>query len=539
MKTSVIKIASNVGDASGPTFRSRNRIEDALTPELVIALCGPLGTPLHRVAETIKRILRDEHGYEFAEIIRLSNLIRSYGAPINGQDVESLIEAGNQLRQSHSPSILAQLAIRQIAEHRASFNAERAPDIQLTLAGIAADSDAIQPTPVLRHCHIIDSIKNKDELEHLRLVYGRLLHVIRVYSPLEVRVHELAKKLGGEEKVYALINRDSGEESNFGQSVREVFPMADFFLRVNEGTDQQIEGNLRRYLDLLLGRRVITPTPEERAMYAAHSAARNSACLSRQVGAAITDSDGQVLAVGWNDVPRAFGGLYESAPWGGEHSYVDHRCWQKEGGKCFNDEEKDNIATRLVHALVKEEIISPDKVDQTRRRLRHSGELRGLIEFSRAVHAEMHALLCAGEVSGAKIRGGSIFVTTYPCHSCARHIIAAGIRKVHFIEPYRKSLAIRLHSDAITENESDTSKVRIIPFDGVSPARFLDLFSEGARKRKDPSTGRRPVQSSGVPATAVTLEAITTLEDLTVRELQSRGLNRAIVDADNSGNISI
>jgi deoxycytidylate deaminase len=59
------------------------------------------------------------------------------------------------------------------------------------------------------------------------------------------------------------------------------------------------------------------------------------------------------------------------------------------------------------------------------KRLR-DGRLYDLTEFGRAVHAEMEALLCCAR-SGVSPRFGSLFTTTFPCHNCAKHIIAAGI----------------------------------------------------------------------------------------------------------------
>ena len=91
---------------------------------------------------------------------------------------------------------------------------------------------------------------------------------------------------------------------------------------------------------------------------------------------------------------------------------------------------------------------------------------KSLIEFSRSVHAEMHAIINAGKLNGEKIRGGTLFCTTYPCHNCARHIIAAGIEKVYYIEPYIKSKAPELHDDSITEIENEHNKVQILLFDG-------------------------------------------------------------------------
>lgn len=90
----------------------------------------------------------------------------------------------------------------------------------------------------------------------------------------------------------------------------------------------------------------------------------------------------------------------------------------------------------------------------------------------------MHAILGASRVAGERILGGKIFVTTYPCHSCARHIIASGISEVYFIEPYRKSLALKLHSDAMTESVIETDeKVKLIQFDGVAQLGFLSFLN--------------------------------------------------------------
>src|SRR5690606_6216358 len=75
--------------------------------------------------------------------------------------------------------------------------------------------------------------------------------------------------------------------------------------------------------------------------------------------------------------------------------------------------------------------------------------ISSLIEFSRSIHAEMDAILSASR-EGISTVGCDLYVTTYPCHSCARHLVAAGIRRVYYVEPYIKSLALELHSDAIT-----------------------------------------------------------------------------------------
>jgi len=107
----------------------------------------------------------------------------------------------------------------------------------------------------------------------------------------------------------------------------------------------------------------------------------------------------------------------------------------------------------------------------------------GLLEFSRAVHAEMDALLSAAR-KGVALTGTRLFVTTYPCHYCARHIVTAGVDEVQFIEPYPKSQALTLHKDSITLERSREWKppseggthVLFHPFTGVSPRLYRRAF---------------------------------------------------------------
>ncbi len=113
-----------------------------------------------------------------------------------------------------------------------------------------------------------------------------------------------------------------------------------------------------------------------------------------------------------------------------------------------------------------------------------STKLFDITEFGRAVHAEMEALLSCAR-TGTSPKGGTLYTTTFPCHNCTRHIIASGIARVVYIEPYPKSRAQGLHGDAIRLCSSDEasndknkdSRVPFIPFVGIGPRRFLDLFS--------------------------------------------------------------
>ena len=110
----------------------------------------------------------------------------------------------------------------------------------------------------------------------------------------------------------------------------------------------------------------------------------------------------------------------------------------------------------------------------------------------------MEALLTCAR-NNVSCREASLYATTFPCHNCAKHIISAGINKVVYIEPYPKSKAFEFYeieiADSSGENELEESKsnqVLFMPFVGVGPHKYIDLFAVSstkwyARKRKDKS----------------------------------------------------
>jgi len=110
-------------------------------------------------------------------------------------------------------------------------------------------------------------------------------------------------------------------------------------------------------------------------------------------------------------------------------------------------------------------------------------QIMDIIEFGRMIHAEMSALTDAARL-GRSTTGATLYCTTFPCHLCAKHIVAAGIMRVVFLEPYPKSAAQKLHDDSITLERTEEKKVLFEPFMGISPRRYRDIFEK--RKRKGP-----------------------------------------------------
>jgi deoxycytidylate deaminase len=188
-----------------------------------------------------------------------------------------------------------------------------------------------------------------------------------------------------------------------------------------------------------------------------------------------------VIALGTNEVPHFGGGAHWEEDGAGNREF-------EISDRDTNRQHQEEIAEKLAVAIRRRDT-EPGEADITSEereiaeRLLQSG-LREITEFGRAVHAEMDALLEAAR-RGISVRGCIVYTTTFPCHNCARHIVAAGITRVVFIEPYPKSKAGPLHEDSIAIAQSDPGdRVDFQPFVGVAPRRYLQLFDAGSRARR-------------------------------------------------------
>jgi deoxycytidylate deaminase len=289
---------------------------------------------------------------------------------------------------------------------------------------------------------------------------------------------------------------DEVPQEIWGQNLRDTFHRADFFVDAQE--DVGLRDAIDRVVAILFSHPFKTPTRDEYGLFAAEGASRQSAELGRQVGAAIATPGGDVVALGSNEVPKAGGGVY----W--ENGKEKHECGIENGdGREFrnpvdtNDRMKREIALEIVDELSKEKFLIGAGESQAPALLAalEKTRLGDLIEFGRAVHAEMAALMDAAR-RGVSVQGSTLYTTTFPCHNCARHIVAAGIMRVVYVAPYAKSQARELHADAIDFAEANPRKeaVQFEPFVGVAPRRYLELF-EAANRKEDDGTVVDPVPS--------------------------------------------
>jgi len=447
-------------------------------PELFFAIVAPVGADVETVCAGLENVLsRFEYSLHTIRVIEELKRIDGYlenESEFFDKQLENRMNEGDRFRkETERDEALALLALDNVRRFRKK-----------------KDSESVT---IPRQAYLFRSLKRPEEVNALRRIYGSNLVVIGIHSGRDHRIENLADKIAHSrssaqrgnyrDKAEALIIRDeSDERKEHGQQLRKAFPLGDFFLDSSNG--QTIEAEIERFLNLLFGKPVVTPTKDEMGMAYAYIAALRSAELGRQVGAAIIDKGASLIAVGTNEVPKAGGGSYL------EGDSPDGRDWSR--GFDSSDEYKRVSLGELLSSLAKKKILRKDlqALSTTKLIARITPIIKQtrymqLIEFIRATHAEVSALMDAAR-RGASVEGCTMYVTTFPCHECARNIVSSGVSRVVYIEPYAKSLALELHNNSIQlDTIADSSKIPFVPFLGVSPRNYSNIFHMSNRKSAD------------------------------------------------------
>lgn len=449
--------------------------------ELIIGIVARIGVDTPEVISTLKEELQ-AYDYEAVEI-HTTDLLIGLKKPLNiiqepaDKRYESLISACNDFRSDGGlPDVMAQLAMLEITRLRGQ-------------TGLGTRTER-------RVAYIINQIKRPEEFELLRSVYGEHYVQISCHATLKSREERLSRKIvaGHPESpraaswdavVTELIQKDEAQEDQpFGQRVRDVFPLSDVVIDARDRA--RIKGTTERFLRALFGDNSVTPTAAEYGMELANTASQRSSDLSRQVGAAILNSHNEVQALGSNEVPKAGGGTY----WEGD--VPDGREFNR--GEDANEARKRavlmDLALRLEKAgAFKKGLKTPSEISdflfKRKDKIIKDAQIMDSLEYGRSVHAEMNAITDAAR-SGRAVRGCRLYVNTFPCHNCAKHIVASGICDVFYLRPYPKSYAAELFDDSIVidPEQSSTTQVNFRQFIGVTGPMYARVFTKSRWKRE-------------------------------------------------------
>lgn len=429
-------------------------------PDLVFGLVIPVGTPTHRLRESLEAGLRS-YGYT-PEWIRMSDLLRRQSARVGipvAEGTEALrIQSLMAIGDAFCEKVNDQAAV--VLEAMVEIGGRR-------VAKPSPGADG--PT-----AWILDSLKRDGEVLQLRHIYGDQAVILSLHASRQTRRQTLIELIAPkspsvpddetDREIDRLLARDLDSDSAFGQNILDTYPMADCFLNCDQHPDGTwpVNNEVSRLLDLLFGSpSAAIPDVDEYGMYLATAAAARSPELGRKVGAAIL-KDESVVSLGSNTHP-----MTPTLSPDYDHSKIDL------SRLVLDTIERLDAAGVLGGA--EQERFARDK-DQFVQALL-DGALKGsqiadLTEFQVPVHAEMAALLDA-LAQGKTVSGGTIYVTAYPCHGCARHILRTQLEVV-YLDPYPKSRAAAMYGRDVAD--------RFRGLLGVAPRRYLPWFGTSTKR---------------------------------------------------------
>lgn len=458
-------------------------IEDLLRPsdaELFIGIVAQIGVDTKKVVDTIRDELIQ---YKYtSHDIHITDFIKSFPKkiPLDDSTLEkrysSYIDGCNKLRKEFGNDVMAKIALSQIIDKR-SENYQNPNNLNQ------------------RTAFIINQIKRPEESEVFRKIYGEQYIQISCHAEEEIRVSNLRNKISKDNfedpkntkwdvQARTLVNKDSIQEDEpNGQRVRQVFPSSDVVIDFSNTSSYKKQ--IDRFFRALFGDRSVTPTQQEYGMELACTASLRSSDLSRQVGAAILNKTMEIQALGCNEVPKFGGGTY----W--EDSENDARDFKL--GHDSNEERRKAVLLDLIYRLRKADALSDELKNAPRKYIEEflfsnndkiisDSQMMDSLEYGRSVHAEMNAITDAAR-EGHAIRNCTLFTNTFPCHNCAKHIVASGICDVYYIHPYPKSYAKELFYDSIeidppSNDGCKKTKVGFKQFIGIMGPIYKRMFTK-------------------------------------------------------------
>ncbi len=287
---------------------------------------------------------------------------------------------------------------------------------------------------------VIDAIRNPYEAFYLKRRYANFYlmsintsEAQRVKSLREVRKFELSdiERLDNKEYPHKL----TGGGKFIAQNIQECIENSDIHIhnsKINPFVNNDLVSQLAWYLALMMHPGLVMPTSIENCMQIAYTAKKSSGCISRQVGAVVTDSGYSIKSVGWNSTPQGqtpclLRNAEDLLRGANESDYSDYERNDHKFRKALSDKYSQVIF----------------KSGSSNRNLSFcfkgvQNEIEGEKNqvHTRALHAEENAFLQIAKYGGQHLAGGVLFTTASPCELCAKKAYQLGISKIVYIDPY-------------------------------------------------------------------------------------------------------
>ena len=246
------------------------------------------------------------------------------------------------------------------------------------------------------------------------------------------------------------------------------------------------EEQLLKFVSLIQQPGIITPSSSERCMQVAFNAKLNSGCISRQVGAVISDKNYSIKAVGWNDVPSGQTPCnLRSADdfWTNNLDKIHYSKFERGEGIDEVDVDfkyKDKEPKSFPGAV--KEYFKNSNTSRNNKYLNgkncsfcfktihnhFEGEKNQV--HTKSLHAEENAMLQISKYGGQGLKNGILFTTASPCELCSKKATQLGVNKVYYIDPYPGISGPQILSYNRNKN------LELIQFNGVIGKSYTKLY---------------------------------------------------------------
>ncbi|WP_456024885.1 hypothetical protein [Pseudomonas protegens] len=287
---------------------------------------------------------------------------------------------------------------------------------------------------------VIDAIRNPYEAFFLKRRYANF-YLISVNTPNSKRLSSLHeyRKLSMKE-ISDLDNKEypgkvSGANKFIAQNIQACIEIADIHIhnsKTSEFNQNDLVSQLAWYLALMMHPGLVMPTSVENCMQIAYTVKQSSGCISRQVGAVVTDTGYSVKSVGWNSTPQGQTPcLLRSA---------EDLLSGINGADYSEYEKNDNVFRKALSDkyfnLIKTGATQKRNIPFCFKALQNEIEGEKNQVHTRSLHAEENAFLQIAKFGGQKLIGGVLFTTASPCELCAKKAYQLGVTKIIYIDPY-------------------------------------------------------------------------------------------------------
>lgn len=298
---------------------------------------------------------------------------------------------------------------------------------------------------------VIDALKNSLELMFFKEKYAAFYMVAANRDEINRRKY-LLEKLSVEildsalleETVNQLILLDDAEykannfkDGNFTTpDIENCIQKCDYHIHIDSDKELGVDVQIIRFVALINQPGIITPTIHEHFMQVAYNAKFNSGCISRQVGAVVTDANNSIKAIGWNDVPEyqvpcSLRDVRDLINGSNSEVFTQYELHSGDyGGKTFLQKSKEV----LNDAHFKD--INGKNCSFCFKSFHNAFEGEKNQVHTRSLHAEENAMLQITKFGGQGIKNGNLYTTASPCELCSKKAYQLGIKNIYYIDPY-------------------------------------------------------------------------------------------------------